>query len=49
MMGAWIVTFVKAKGNTTGSYRQARKALRDLGRLSRQADADISMRLLRAH
>jgi hypothetical protein len=43
-----IVTFVKAKGNTTGSYRQARNALRDLWRLSHQADADISVRLLRA-
>jgi hypothetical protein len=44
MMGAWIVTFVKAKGNTTGSYRQARKALYDLWGLPGQADADISMR-----
>jgi hypothetical protein len=43
-----IVTFVKAKGNTTGSYRQARNALRDLWRLSHQADDDISVRLPRA-
>ena len=43
-----IVTFLKAKANTRGSYRQARDALRDLWRLSHEADDDISVRLLRA-
>ena len=43
-----IVTFLKAKANTRESYRQARNALRDLWRLSHEADDDISVRLLRA-
>ena len=40
--------FLKAKANTTGSYRQARNALRDLWRLSHEADDEISVHLLRS-
>ncbi len=43
-----IVMFLKAKANTTGSYRQARDALRDLWRLSHEADDEISVHLLRS-
>jgi hypothetical protein len=43
-----IATFLKAKANTSESYRQARNALRDLWQLSHEADDDISVRLLRA-
>jgi hypothetical protein len=39
-----IATFLKAKANTSESYRQARNALRDLWQLSHEADDDISVR-----